>query len=257
MPPYYLETKYNTAHTNSQKETLIFLRGWLSKYHLDNMWQQSVSRDLSIVTPQLLFSSFLRARLSTATSIRFFSSRPSPQCKSRLLRERSSSTYSHLCMSMTITLVSFLQTCAIASSQFPVQRDHHDPSISRLLLPVFWYGCEATLECPLQGTDLGRFLWEICSCPCSTSQLSPPPILSKGKVDSNTSVVTGFTGRKLMITSDCLTNFSSRCVLCYISLNTNTHTHHRENRNTVRSTRECRVQVRMTVPTPQTQNGRS
>lgn len=77
----------------------------------------------------------------------------SPRCKSRLQRERSLSFSSHLLMSMSIVLISLLQTslkkrspsCPLAGGQFPIQKDFRNPSISRL--------CSCVL--PSQRSDAG------------------------------------------------------------------------------------------------------
>lgn len=62
----------------------------------------------------------------------------------------------------------------------------------------------------LPSPGLNRILWDVSSCPCRTSPLSKPPLLSKGKaeraIQRRTGVVAGGARTKLNLLSDFLKN---------------------------------------------------
>lgn len=89
--------------------------------------------------------SFLQACFTLVASLHFFSPYSSPWCKSCLQLHRFWQTSSHF--SMFIALMSFLQMSLklrwchpLTGDQFPTMKNHQNPPINRLLIPLFcWY----------------------------------------------------------------------------------------------------------------------
>lgn len=117
----------------------------------------------------VLFS-FLRVGFSLAASLRFFVPRSIPRCKSQPQRQRLLTTYSHLSIFMSITLMSLLQMplkrrCDRTLGRLLIKKDLQNPPISKLLLPVFLSSRSGDADVLSPG------LWEIGDWPCSISTL--------------------------------------------------------------------------------------
>lgn len=120
--------------------------------------------------------------------VRFLSPCSSIRCRLRLQRERSLATSFYLSMSMSTALMSLLQTslqwrwirprALLPVTSCPNRRNFRIFTSVDCCFPCL--AVVATLEDLLKGAGLGRVV-----CPCSTTSLSTPSMLTKGKVDSN------------------------------------------------------------------------